>query len=455
MTDNVSLGSGAIEALLDLGHRARHASSVPELQFMLVNDSHGLAPYRQAALWWRGDGVACLSGLIQVEANIPYVLWLNAVCAQFAYQGGNTRRVGSADLTGTPADEWREWLPAHGLWLPLTASDATVSGGLLLARDLPWTDAEVALFAEWLDTWQHAWRAQHRPRSWSWSTLRTSWSKAWCKPPGGRWWRLPAIRWAIGLGLVALFPIRLSILAPGELVPTNPAVIRAPLDGVIDAFHVEPNQTVKKDQLLFGYDEALLKAKYDVIQPALLTAETEYRQAAQQALVDGRTKAQLAVLNGKIEEKRTEAVFLADQLARARVLAPQDGVVLCEDPSEWIGRPVTVGERIMRIASPGEVEIEAWVPLADAIPLPDKAPVVLYLAANPLTPVQATVRYLAHDATERPDGNFAYRLRARLDAATDQRIGLKGTVRLSGERVPLIYWVLRRPLASIRSAIGW
>jgi hypothetical protein len=38
--------------------------------------------------------------------------------------------------------------------------------------------------------------------------------------------------------------------------------------------------------------------------------------------------------------------------------------------------------------------------------------------------------------------------------AAGQRIGLKGTAKLAGERVPLIYWMLRRPLASIRQFIA-
>ncbi|MGZ7234485.1 hypothetical protein ACXWOU_09525, partial [Streptococcus pyogenes] len=85
------------------------------------------------------------------------------------------------------------------------------------------------------------------------------------------------------------------------------------------------------------------------------TAEAEYRQTAQQALTDPRAKAQLAVLTGRIEEKRTEVVYGSEQLARARVLAPRDGIALFDDPSEWIGRPVAIGERIMRIAAPGDV----------------------------------------------------------------------------------------------------
>jgi len=54
---------------------------------------------------------------------------------------------------------------------------------------------------------------------------------------------------------------------------------------------------------------------------------------------------------------------------------------------------------------------------------------------------------MAHDPVQRPDGSYAYRVRAKLDAPTAHRIGLKGTGRLQAGWVPLAYWVLRRPLA--------
>jgi len=92
--------------------------------------------------------------------------------------------------------------------------------------------------------------------------------------------------------------------------------------------------------------------------------------------------------------------------------------------------------------------------VADAIPLDSGAAANLYLSATPLTPVSATIRYVAYDAVQRPDGGFAYRVRARLDGSTTHRVGLKGTVRLTGHWVPLAYWVLRRPLATIRQTLG-
>jgi hypothetical protein len=116
---------------------------------------------------------------------------------------------------------------------------------------------------------------------------------------------------------------------------------------------------------------------------------------------------------------------------------------------------VVTGERVMMVADPRAVEMEAWLSPADAVPLVDGARVTLYLNADPLQPVAGRLRYVAHEAIERPDGNYAYRVRASLaDPAQQPRVGLKGTVRIESERVSLGYWMLRRPWAAARSWLG-
>ncbi len=45
-------------------------------------------------------------------------------------------------------------------------------------------------------------------------------------------------------------------------------------------------------------------------------------------------------------------------------------------------------------------------------------------------------------------------MRAKLDDPDGQRIGLKGTAKLSGEWVTLGYWMFRRPLALIRQFVA-
>ncbi|MGE5469958.1 MAG: efflux RND transporter periplasmic adaptor subunit [Bacteroidota bacterium] len=445
-------------AFLDLSRRSRRAADTAELGFVGVNDTHLLAPYRQAALWFREGGIVSLSGVVQPEANAPYVHWLKRVCLFLAQDRPAAAAVDADMLPQDEANEWDEWLPAYGLWLPLAAGEgenAPGPGGFLLARDTPWDADEIAMLAEWGDVWRYAWHAKFRPSPWSWRRWRGL-VLAYFKPVSGlKWWQQRRNRWAIVLAVVLLFPVRLTVLAPGELVPANPAMIRAPLDGVVGTFFVKPNQLVKAGQPLFDFDQAPIVARSEVAAQSLATAEAEYRQFAQSALTDQKSKAQLALVQGKIEERKSEADFLRGQLERSHVVAPQDGIALFDDPTEWIGKPVVTGERIMRVAAPDDVEVEAWLPVADAVPLETASAVKLYLNASPLFAVSAAVRYAAHDAVQRPDGSYAYRVRASLTGTTEHRVGLKGTAKLHGSWVPLAYWILRRPLAAVRQLVGW
>lgn len=480
-TDTASNNGSAanpIEVLLHLARRARHAASAAELGFIVANETHALAPYRQAVLWFAERGVCAISGVVAPEANAPFVHWLDRVATRL---GGSDALqplvLTPAHLAPGDADEWGEWLPEHALWFPLSLPGQ--AGGLLFARETPWQTDEVNLLGEWLDIWYHAWQGKHRTNRFDRvlrilqrphddagqppaASLRERWqawfarSRQWTPKEWPRAiWQSPRKRYTALACLCLLIPVRLPVLVPGELVPAQPAAIRAPLDGTVDRFFITPNQQVKAGAPLFQLDLTTLSSKHDVAKQALSTAEAEYRQAAQQAVFDERSKAQLAALQGRIAERRTEAEYLQAQLARAQVTAPTDGIALVDDPAEWIGRPVMTGERVMTIADEHDVEVEAWLAPADVIDLPERSAVTLYLNSMPLSPVHAQLRYAAHEATQRPDGSFAYRVRASL--STDEfhpRVGLKGSARVAGHYVPLVYWVLRRPLAVVRPWLG-
>jgi hypothetical protein len=440
-------------ALWDLARKARQAASDRELGFLLVNDTLALAPYRQAALWLAEEGAWSLSGVVQVDANVPYVQWLDAICRHLhAWDGDGARVVTANDLPDDLAADWALWFPEHALWL--SATTPSVAGAVLLVRDNAWTPDELAIMREWSQVWWHAFAALHCPHIARLRDWRARITKLMAWQEGLLWWKQRRVQIAVAVLAVLLWPVHLTVLAPGELVPAHPFVIRAPLDGVIDVFHVQPNQQVNAEQPLFSFDEIVIQSRLDVAMQALATAETDYRQTSQLALSDSRSKTQLALLVGKVEERRSEIDYLQEQLTRARVLAPQAGVVLMDDPSEWIGKPVATGERILRLAALDDVEVEAWLPIADAIRLSSGDEVSLYLSASPLSPVSATLRYMAHDAVQRPDGNFAYRVRASLTDKTRHRVGLKGTAKLQGGWVPLSYWVLRRPWATLRATLG-
>jgi len=431
--------------LIDLNHRARGAQSLHELAFLLVNETRALAAYRQAALWFADSGVRSLSGVVQVEANVPYTQWINRLCLSVGQDVPPFQPVvvEPGQVSAEVAAEWDEWLPRHVVWIPFPA------GGLLLAADDAIDEAVFPLLGEWLHGWHHAWLARFRPTAWSWRHISQRWQAL------GSWWQWRKLTLAALLIAALFFPVQLTILAPGELTPAHPAVIRAPLDGVIGQFYVQPNEQVKAGQVLFSFDDAPISSRLNVARQALATAQTEYRQSTQMALHDNPSKNQLSVLLGKIGEKQAEAEYLESQFKRSHVVAPQAGIAIFDDPAEWVGRPVQTGERVMKIATANDVEIEAWIPVGDAIPLPEHAEVSLYLTAMPLASLSGKLRYLGHEAVPRPDGSYAYRLRAELTSSANVRVGLKGTAKIHGESVPLIYWIMRRPLAVIRQLLAF
>ena len=268
-------------------------------------------------------------------------------------------------------------------------------------------------------------------------------------------WRDKKRRWTWLIWIFLLFPVRLTVLVPGELVPANPAIIRVPIEGIVDEFYVTPNQTVVKGQPLFNLDLTTLLSRLQVAEQETQIATQEYRQSSLQGLTDSKSRGLLVPQEGKAAEKKMEADYVKELLNKAKIVAPRDGIVIFDEPSEWIGKPVQAGEKVMVVATSGDVEIEGWIPVGEAIEVPKDSSVTLYLNAMPFSPVTGYLRYEGHEPIQRPDGGYAYRLRASLSPGDEgPRVGLKGTAKVHGQYVPLSYWVLRRPLATLRQFLG-
>lgn len=470
------LAQGADEtlaALLSLSRKVRGASDIQELSFIAVNESFQLRRYRQAALWLRTGRdleLVALSGLSEFDQSAPYVQWLKALGSSAELRSGPVQSLASSNFKGLVQEQWNEWWPAYACAIPLAPQRGFRGGLLVLSRDSEWSPAEKEVLTEWKEILQFAFAALASP-----SLLRRLFAplavhqgerfEAADITNGGygprlkRWLarRSPAQLLGMLAATLLFFPVRLTVLAEAELVPRNPSVVRAPIDGVVEKIFVQPNQRVGEGEALLAFDRLSLEAQVRVAERALAAAEAELRQAAQRALMQERQKEALAVAQGELEKRKAELAFLEDLSARSTITAPRDGVVLFGDPSEWVGRPVIVGERVMVIADPSDSEVQLWLGLGDAVPVAEGSEVTLYLDASPLSPLEAALTYLSYAPSERPGGNFAYRGRARLltENRGQARVGLSGTAKLRGETVPFIYWIVRRPWAAARAWLGW
>lgn len=153
--------------------------------------------------------------------------------------------------------------------------------------------------------------------------------------------------------------------------------------------------------------------------------------------------------------REAEVEYAADLLDRIHIKSTSNGIAIFDDPNEWIGKPVVVGEKILQIADPKKVELQLWLPIDDAINLDPGSRVRVFFNVDPLHPHEAELKYASYEAQLTPDNTLAYRLKAEfVEDVSDIRIGLKGTAKVYGERVSLFYFLMRKPLSAVRRFLG-
>lgn len=452
--------------LLQLQRRVRQAEAA-ELPFILVNETHILAPYRQAVLWLAAPGggfrVAAVSGLSVPDPGAPFVQWLESVQKHLNRQPESRamRPLSAADLPERLGVSWADWLPAQGLWLPLW-NRGNLVGVLALFREEPFQSGETELLAHAAEAYAQSF-APYSPGKSPAAGLRRL----------ARKWKF----WVpVALCVLLLIPMRQTVLAPAEVIPLRPAHVRAALDGVVEEILVQPNQPVRAGDILLRLDDRQLTTRLVVAQKDLEVARAELQQNQQISLVDPRAKTRLPLLQGRVDQLTAEVELVQSQLERVIVRSPVDGTALVDDPDAWAGRPVSIGQKIMEVADPRAVQLEIALPMADTLPLRTGDKLLFFPNIRPYAPQEASLSFVSYQASETPEAGIAFILRAEFPALeqeinaqngpgqndpdqageqdTAPRLGLRGTAKLYGDRMPLGALLLRRPILQARQWLG-
>jgi hypothetical protein len=438
MTAQVSgLAERVFAQILSLQQQARAAKNIDHLAYAMANDAQGLFGYRHAALLIAGK-VRALTGVSVVEPNAPFVAFVENAASQLLAQGrsAHAQIITPEALSPQSQVDWQSLSAAAVFWLPLLDRQQQPFGGLWIAREQPWSEAEHALLAQLGDCYAHAWLALQPHKPWRL-----------------RWPRKKILAATAAALLLLLLPIRQSVLAPAEVVPLGGQVVAAPLDGVIAEFLIKPNQAVQTGDVLLRFDATSIKAQADVAERSLNVAEAELKANAQRAFADADSSARIDLFAARVEQKRAERDYARQLLARTEVRAERDGIAVFADAQRWIGKPVQTGERLMEIADPLQAELRIELAVGDALDFKPGTEVALFLDSDPLHRHTARLQRSAYEAQQTASGQLAYRLDGEF-IATPPRIGLRGTAKLFGERGPLAFYLLRRPLAALRQTVG-
>jgi hypothetical protein len=186
-----------------------------------------------------------------------------------------------------------------------------------------------------------------------------------------------------------------------------------------------------------------------------LLAKARLDRTSQAAFGDEKSRRELGQAQTEYDLKKVERHYASELLAKGRIVADQEGILIYSDRDRLIGKPVRTGERLMQIVDTNRVAARIELPIADAILLERGASARLFLDADPLTAISARVSTHSYQAEPNSTQQLVYRLHGELDAAAPTaKIGARGTALLQGSYVPMFYYLLRRPISAFRQLVG-
>lgn len=407
--------------------------------FHALNEPQVLLGHGQA-YFFRADNrgkmhCEAASSVAQVDARAPFIRALNSVVKALPDAQKPVAFVLPDSLRSAQA------VNRQGLWLPMLDGKGQVFAGMMMVRAEAWPEDAKTIAVRLSEAYGHALRV-HRPPK----LLRLVSLPRWAS------WTVPTV-----LALLMLVPVPLTTLAPFEVVARDPMPATSPLDGVIAEIVPLPNTYVRAGDLLFTLDTTELAAAADVALQRVTVAESRLLTARNGAFADADMKRSLAMLESELALAQSDHDLAKSRLDRARVSAAADGLLVYSSRSDWLGKPVRVGEKVMDIADEKKVAVRADVGVHDAAALDNGNSLRLFFDADPLHPRMAKSYEQSFHATERTSGQLTYAVRAALDedGGAVPRIGLRGTAQLIGGWVPLGYYLFRRPLSALRQQFGF
>lgn len=442
-TESSQVSAQLLAIIVQLNLKAIHCKKPQELFFVMLNDTRQLIRYDRALLWDIHRKPLCLgiSGHTTVEKESQTIHNLQPFVGQIPdptkIQAIKVKVPSSQLPNQISKTEISEY---SVLWLPILHNEKS-SLGLWLERwdNTPWHENEIKVLSLIGQTYSLTWSKMKRPFGQS----------AISKPL----WTLGALA---AFWLLFLVPIPLRIVAHAEIVAKDPVLVTAPLEGIIADMHVVPGQNVKKDDLLFEYDKRVPLQNLKVAEQQVQITQAELNRALTLGLEDKKALNEAGVLKLQLNKDQVNLDFAKEQSKQLDVKAPMDGVVILDNPTEWRGKPVKIGEKVLIISNPNRTKVRIWIPEGDNITINPENLVKVYLNIDPLKSYEARLDYVSDYSIVSDQNIVSFIADANwVTVPKEARLGLKGEAILYGDNVTLFYWLLRKPLSALRDLIGF
>lgn len=265
--------------------------------------------------------------------------------------------------------------------------------------------------------------------------------------------RHPGVKLLAALGAIA---IALLCVASGEYRVSAKTVIEgkvqravvAPFEGYIAESPVRAGASVTKGQLIARLDERDLR-----LERTRLESEREQLLGKHRQALAAFDRASMAMVAAQIGQVEAQLSLVEDKLARARLLAPFDGIIVSGDLSQLLGTPVEQGKVLFQVAPLDAYRVILQVDERDIEQVHVGQPGELALSGMPDQRLNFAVKQITPLSTSE-DGRNYFRVEAQIDGAARLRPGMEGVGKIAvGERK--LIWIWTHPLVDWLRLLAW
>jgi multidrug resistance efflux pump len=223
----------------------------------------------------------------------------------------------------------------------------------------------------------------------------------------------------------------------------------APFDGFIWSAPVRAGDMVKSGDVLATLDDRDL-----VLDRLKWRAERDKLVQKQREALAKHDRTNLVVLGSQIRQAESQLTLAEEKLARTRIVAPYDAIVVSGDLSQMLGSPAEKGKTLFELAPLDSYRVIIHVSERDVRYISVGQQGILALEGMPGDPLPLTLTKIT-PVTVAEEGRNAFRVEARLTKLSEElRPGMEGVAKIETGQRPIV-WIWTRSVIEWLRLAAW
>lgn len=239
------------------------------------------------------------------------------------------------------------------------------------------------------------------------------------------------------------------VIADAQVEAAERRAIVSAYDGFVQTATARAGDVVKAGDELASLEDRELS-----LERLRWVTERQQRQLEYDRALAAREPASVNIVKSQIDQADAQIELIDEQIARTRLVAPFDGLVVSGDLSQRIGASVSRGETLFELSPLSAYRVVITVGERDIASLTPGQTGEVVFASMPEQPVAMRIERITPVATQKADGN-GFRVEATVTGGLDRlRPGLTGVARIATERMPVIA-IWTRPVLDWLGLMWW